>query len=808
MRHLFSHLLLLAVAAHAFAGIEPPRASTETINLGLRGVYFVPNEGQWSDREVIYGLRSRGLNVAFRESSLTMHLARQVGNEASASRGKGSAPPRIDDVRGDSSSFDAHESRGDEASAPAWEQLTLTVTFPGSNNVQPIGAQPQSAKFNYFVGGQGRNTAANVPSFGAVIYENLYDGIDLHVMGSADGVLKYEFHCAPGADHNQIRIHYDGIDSLCIDDAGDLRISTPKGAMSDTAPVAWQSTGPRAMIPARFELIDDQTYGVALLGRVDAKHALVIDPKVRWMRYLGGDSDDRGWGLVVDAQGGIYVVGETPSDDFEGARNEWMGNTDAYVLKLSGTGELRWMTYLGGSGVDRGYGMVTNHRGGVFVTGETSSSDFQGRRNALRGGTSDAFLLSVSSSGALQGMRYLGGNGRDVGYALATDSGGGAFVSGLTSSADFDGRNNELHGREDAFVARLGESGAIAWATYLGGIANDVSQCIVVDSGGNTMLAGETSSDDFELRTNEYHPGSPDAFIARVDPFGEAQWATYLGGSDYEHYTAIALDSTGNAFVTGGTASTDFPDVNNSSHGTYDAFLVKVNSAGSILWSTMLGGSGVDMGRALAIDGDGDLYVAGETGSWDFEGQNNSIHGGVRDAFVTKLSPFGVTQAMAFLGGNARDIATTIAVDQQGQAIVGGTTISDDVEGRGNSIHNPDHDDAFVLKIRVTGPLLGVESSCPLGGPIEVSWHNATAGAPVALVHSADAVIFRIPDGYPCAGQLLNIGANSRHIVYLGRSGHQGTNIIMGTAGPQLCGNYLQLFERTTCDKSNVVRIE
>ncbi len=807
MRHLLNQLGLLAAAALLLAGVEPPSTSMETINLGLRGVYFVPNQGQWSDHEVLYGLRTRGLDVAFRESALSMHMSRQ-STEASPTRERG-----VEALTSRAHLQAVSESNGEQAvlDAPSplsSRQLTLTVTFPGSNAVEPIGAQPQTAKFNYFVGGEGRDTAANVPTFAEVVYENLYDGIDLHVTGSDDGVLKYEFHCAPGADYNQIQIHYDGIDSLCIDENGNLHINTSLGTLGDGAPIVWQAGTPHKFIPARFSLIDGDTYRVALDADVDPTHELVIDPKVRWMRYLGGDIDDRGWGLAVDAQGGIYLVGETPSDDFEGARNEWRGNTDAYVLKISGTGELRWMTYLGGSGADRGLGIATNRRGGVFVTGETSSSDFQGRRNALRGGTSDAFLLSVSSSGALQRMRYLGGDGRDVGFAVTVNRAGDAFVSGLTSSVDFDGQINELHGREDAFVARLSENGAIAWTTYLGGGENDVSQCLVIDSDDNVMLAGETSSNDFELRTNEYHPGSPDAFIARVNAAGEALWATYLGGSDYEHYTAIALDDVGNAFVTGGTASTDFPAAINSPHGTYDAFVVKVDDSGSILWSTFLGGGNVDLGRAMVIDSEGNQYIAGETGSWDFEGQNNSIHGGVRDAFVAKLNPSGMVQAMAFMGGSAVEVGTAIVLDEEGQAIVGGTTISSDFEGRGNSMHSQSHEDAFVIKIRVSGPLLDVQSSCPLGGPIEVSWHDATPGTPVALVHSADGIVYRIPDGYPCAGQLLNLGANSRHIVYLGTSGHNGTNSINGMARPELCGNYLQLLERITCDKSNVARIE
>jgi len=237
----------------------------EMFTLGLRGVYFVPNHGQWADDEVIYGLKSRGLDVAFRESSVTMHLSRERSEHSepgcvTPTSGADlshfsmlSTDHSADRIRsGSRSLLDAdvltHEAiRGVEDSAPAYEHLTLTVSFPGSNPVAPRGAQLQAAKFNYFVGGEGRGVASNVPSFSAVIYENLYDGVDLLVCGNDDGVMKYEFHCFPGADYSQIRIHYDGVDSLCANEDGDLEIATTFGTLRDGKPIVWQDEGGTAV---------------------------------------------------------------------------------------------------------------------------------------------------------------------------------------------------------------------------------------------------------------------------------------------------------------------------------------------------------------------------------------------------------------------------------------------------------------------------------------------------------------------------------------------------------------------------------
>lgn len=353
----------------------PSPAASEIMRLGLRGVYFVENQGQWGDESVHYGLKSRGLDVAFRESSLTMHLSRPIEDATDARRDRGFAPPRI-------ASLDDHdppfaEIRGVEDSAPAYEHLTLTVAFPGSNAVTPRGAKEQTAKFNYFVGGDGRGIASNVPSFGAVIYEDLYDGVDLHVMGNDDGVMKYEFHCAPGADYAQIRIHYEGIDSLCIDETGDLHIKTTFGTLRDGAPIVWQeesaapaaptsrareeaeldvsgvapladahgsSGAKRITIPARFEVVDAITYRIALDATPDPSLPLVIDPEIEWMYYLGGSGWDMGQNIALDNDGNALVTGSTESTSFSGRTNSLHGWQDAFALKVSPSGQLLWMT--------------------------------------------------------------------------------------------------------------------------------------------------------------------------------------------------------------------------------------------------------------------------------------------------------------------------------------------------------------------------------------------------------------------------------------------------------------------------------
>ena len=774
--------LVLGLGSIVAAGQTAPPSASERHFLGLRGVYFVENSGQWSDESVHYGLKSRGLDVAFRDSSFTMHLSRDCSERSEPGR---AAPTNTLNELNAPNALNAPSNSSDRVRSGSlgslenlqYEYLTLTVSFPGSNPVTPRGAQPQAAKFNYFVGGEGRNTASNVPSFAAVIYENIYDGIDLHVMGNDDGVMKYEFHCAPGADYTQIRIHYDGIDSLCINEDGDLEIVTSFGTLRDGAPLVWQedagaqhdAPAPRAgpcrpdepTIPARFELIDEHTYRIALDSEVDPTRELIIDPEIEWMTYLGGSGGDVGVGIAVDAAGNALVAGDTTSSDFTGRNNSHHGGVydrDAFALKVSPSGQVQWMTYLGGSDRDLGRGIAVDAAGNALVAGDTTSSDFTGRNNSHYGGTTDAFALKVSPTGQLQWMTYLGGSDGDSGYGIAVDGAGDALMTGYTFSTDFAGRNNSHYGGGfDAFALNVSPSGQVQWMTYLGGsgkygIAEDVGSGIAVDGAGNALVSGYTHSTDFAGRNNSHHGGYYDAFALKVSPSGQLQWMTYLGGrgndgnQGYFDNPGIAVDGAGNALVTGVTSSLDFAGRNNSHYGYWDAFALKVSPSGQLQWMTYLGGSEDDFGFGIALDSAGNALVTGETYSTDFAGRNNSNHGDW---------------------------------------------------------------DAFIVKLRLAdGPQLTVAATCPSGGLIRIEWSGATPGGQIALIFARNTGSFIVPNNYPCAGTQLGLGSNQIQLAFQGGAGSNGSRILNANAGPNACGGHLQLLDLSTCGTSNVARVE
>ena len=395
--------------------------------------------------------------------------------------------------------------------------------------------------------------------------------------------------------------------------------------------------------------------------------------------YLGGTSYDTGTGIAVDTAGNAYVTGTTGSADFPttlGAyQTTYGGYDDAFVTKLNPTGTaLVYSTYLGGTSYDTGTGIAVDTAGNAYVTGTTGSADFPttlGAYQTTYGGNGDAFVTKLNPTGtALVYSTYLGGTSDDVGYGIAVDTAGNAYVTGYTTSyttspyfpttagayqTSFGG------GYDDAFVTKLNPTGtALVYSTYLGGTSDDVGYGIAVDTAGDAYVAGYTTS-PFPTTAGAYQTtfggGYDDAFVTKLNPTGTALvYSTYLGGTSYDTGTGIAVDTAGNAYVTGTTGSADFPTTLGAYQTTYggngDAFVTKLNPMGTALvYSTYLGGTGNEVGYGIAVDTAGNAYVTGfTTSTTDFPttaGAYQTSFGGGDDAFVAKfaLSPvrFGVT---------------------------------------------------------------------------------------------------------------------------------------------------------------------
>jgi uncharacterized repeat protein (TIGR01451 family) len=407
----------------------------------------------------------------------------------------------------------------------------------------------------------------------------------------------------------------------------------------------------------------------AFVTKLDPTGANVI-----YSTYIGGSGQDRADGLFVDkTSGAVYLSGRVDSSsiDFPTTAGAFAtsyrgGDFDAFVLKLNPAGNsLAYSTFLGGGDNDSAIGIAADASGVTYVTGGTRSQGFPTTASAYQfsvAGDTDAYLLKFNSTGTtILYSTLLGGGATDRGSSVRTDNFGNAYLVGYTSSLDFPNENalqNSLGGSFDAFVAKVDTNAtgtaSLVFCTYLGGTSDDKGYGLALDPGNNIYVAGQTTSNDFPLLnpTQATKGGSFDAFIAKISSAGTKTYATYLGGSGDDRATGIAVNSSGNAYVTGYTASTNFPTaipLQLSNGGGADTFVSKLNTAGDgLLYSTYLGGSANEdftstttFSGNIAVDSAGNAYVTGYTSSNNFPTAapfQAANAGGASDTFVAKIS--------------------------------------------------------------------------------------------------------------------------------------------------------------------------
>ena len=291
---------------------------------------------------------------------------------------------------------------------------------------------------------------------------------------------------------------------------------------------------------------------------------------------------------------------------------------------------LVFSTYFGGSSTDIASAVAVDAGGNTYITGWTASTDLP-VKNAFQpqsGGGVDAFVAKFDPTGDLVYCTYLGGSGDDRAFGIAVDSAGAVYITGWTASTDFPTAGSpyqqSLAGGLNAFVAKLGATGgSLIYSTFLGGGASDQGRAIALDASGDAFIAGQTTSSNFPTLDplQATLKGPQDAFVAEVNGYGGLLFSTYLGGSATDTAAAIAVGGDGSLYLTGATDSLDFPTRNPlqaALKGTQDAFVAEVNGSGGLLFSTYLGGSGTDTAAAIAVGGDGSLYLTGATDSLDF----------------------------------------------------------------------------------------------------------------------------------------------------------------------------------------------
>jgi Domain of unknown function DUF11/Beta-propeller repeat len=567
---------------------------------------------------------------------------------------------------------------------PTLRASVVRMTLAGANSAaEPAGDVQLPGKSNYFIGNDPAQWHRDIPQFARVRYRDVYPGVDLVYYGN-QGRLEYDFEVEPGADPNVVALKFQGPRNLRIDTAGDLVLAVGDSNVRLQAPRVYQKFGAEERkVAGRFTLRGQEKDEVGFqLGAYDRSRALIVDPVLVYSTYLGGSGNEACSiiapitvaglaappagcpAIAVDAVGNGYVAGSTTSTNFPATAGEYQpalapgATANAFVAKFDPTGALQFATYLGGNGVDYTAGVGVDSGFDVIVTGTTSSGDFPTKGSIAPfqatpvSGGKHVFLSKLDPTGKiLLYSTYLSGSGVDIASGLALDAGSNAYVTGTTTSTE----------QETGFPSTLG---AIQTAPKA---------------------------------TNQF-------FFTKVDPntagSGSVPYSTYIGGSNPSNGVTVgggvAVDSTSNAYITGGTNFIDMPLLNAyqvTNKGGLDAFLTKINPAGvtgtQLLYSTYMGGSGDDVGYGVAVDSTPNAYVVGSTTSTDFNGAATGTvalqgsNGGGTDAFLAK---FGILCTLStcttplpldyftYLGGSGTDVANAVTIDNsQGAQIVGWT---------------------------------------------------------------------------------------------------------------------------------------
>ena len=633
--------------------------------------------------------------------------------------------------------FSLAKSQGESASG--------SLRFVGGNREAEIsGEDLLRGKVNYLLGNHPAQWRENVPTFAKVHLSGIYPGVNVVFYGNRQK-LEYDFNLAAGVDPAIIQLQYSGAETLSVNRQGDLVIKFPSGQIVQHAPLAYQPiAGHRQEVAANYKLLDSRTVGFTL-GEFDPHQPLVIDPVLSYSTYYGGNYGDIAWAVALNqTDGSVYVAGETLSTTF----------TNGIPFATPGA-------------------FQTVNRGGKL--------------------TGDAFVARFDNSGTnLIYATYLGGTGNDGALSMAVDNSGYAYLTGYTDSSDFpttnalyshirsDFNNNTKTYPVDAFVAKLNPAGnGLAYSTYLGGNSMDAAYGISLDASGNAYLAGYTYSTNFPVTPNAFQDRlmcsntvyiNANAFIAELaDNGGSLKYSTFLGGTNFDVARSIAYNNN-RVFVAGYTWSTNFPNINHlpgydylngstdkKSYGS-DQFVAGFATSltnWTLLYSTLLGGSNIDVATSVAASADGSAYVAGYTTSTNFPYTTinvpylsapylitNKNYRLATNGTLTQIKWDGLHPSIGFssvFGGKGVNVANGVTLDANGNIYLVGSAsctnfpvTTDNISGylsaTNSSRKNKGYSDAFIMAFNSNATTLLY--SAYLGG-YDTDYGNAIAVDPV-----------------------------------------------------------------------------
>lgn len=729
-------LMLWTVCLIVLAGVAIAKSAS---------MYFTENKGQWEE-SVKFRCDAGDAVVWICKDRIVYQFLQSVEQ-----------PGRADQ----SGSF-AHENGALGADrVKTVEQLVVTAKFVDANpNAQATGKSPSEFRYNYFLGSDGSRWQTDVRNFQSIRMLDVYPGVDLNFFADSEGRFTYQYDLAEESVGKQVKIEYEGIETASKNQSGRFVAATRLG---EIAGLIADPTVAKSSSLKRNSIFDSPASPPE-----DVSESALRSPQavsLIYSTFLGGSDMDYSWDMAVDKNGNIYIAGHTYSGDFPhpNAYDSTFdgGFGDVIVAKLSADGQtLVYGTYLGGSHIEASQCIAVDSIGQAFVAGSTSSTDFptQNAYDATVAGQ-DAFVTKLSANGnALIYSTLLGGDSYETPFSIVTDKFGSAYVTGETFSTDFPKVNAfdaVLGGSRDVFVTKFSPSGtALTYSTYLGGTDNDVARCIAVDGSGAAYVTGQTNSFNYPTQ-NAYDATAggfgEDAFVTKLSAAGNTLvYSTYLGGSNDDWGYGIAVDGLGNAYVTGGTYSSNFPRLNafdsTQAGSSEDVFVTKFSSAGNTLgYSTYLGGTSSDRGVDIEVDGSGSAYVSGYTSSSNFPTKDayDSTANGSLDAFVTKLATAGNALVYStYLGGVNHDTGIELELDASNNVYLSGNTGSPNfphVNAVDTSLSG--FQDGYIAKLSVGGGAL--VGDCSGDGRIDISdavflINHIFAGGPAPTLQVGD----------------------------------------------------------------------
>ena len=523
--------------------------------------------------------------------------------------------------------------------------VAIKEEFVSGNIKEITGEEKSITQVNVFKGNDPLKWRNNISTFGLVNLGEVFKGINIKLKAYGNNIEKLFFVNAL-ANPKDIRIKMSGLKKLKINNSGELEGETCLGVITFTKPLAYQEkNGNKTMVEVEYAVNGDE-YGFKV-GDYNRENMLIIDPLLA-STFLGGSGADYANSIILDGGGNVYVAGYTGSEDFPtsyGAYDEsFNGNLDVFITKMDNDlTTIYSSTFIGGSDVDRNPELALDENGNVYVAGKTFSSDFP------------------------------------------------------TTAGAYDESFNGLD--EDIFISKFSDdlTNLIA-STYLGGTGDfagvnigDTPNSIIIGGNGNVCVAGYTDSEDFPITPNayddSYNGGYLDVFIAKLNSDLTSLLASTFLGGDNDDNCVMAIDTSGNIYVAGGTHSLNFPSTpgayNENHSGNRDAFVSKFDSnLTTLLSSTFLGGNSTDEVFSIIIDESENVYIAGHTASTSFPtitGAYSTIHHGSYDGFVSRLnSDLTTLIASTFLGGNRRELINSLISNGNGNIYVSGSTQSSD----------------------------------------------------------------------------------------------------------------------------------